>query len=525
MNDALRAKLNITITALIAFAIGLFAAASFDLTAPSIANNSPRDLTLQIGAPADWQADQGAQLPMTGFADIADRLTPAVVTVIVEQEIAAHAGNQQLPAPFREYFNDGPPRRVRGSGSGFVITEDGYIVTNNHVIAEASSITIRLADNREFTNVELVGRDPTTDVALLKIDADGLTPAALGSSEELRVGDWVLAIGSPGYGAMGGTGPLYSTVTAGIVSAKGRNIRILNRGENVQGEGANAVSNAIEDFIQTDAVINPGNSGGPLVNSRGEVIGINTAIASQSGRYEGYGFAVPIGLAREVIDDIIEYGEVRRAILGVEVHDVTARDMEYYQLDRVAGAVVDGFREDGPAGQAGVEIGDVIIEIDGEPVASVSDLQRKIRAREPGDRVVVEVVRFSDASRETITVELALADFGTAVEPSQIAEAPSRDVLGIDVAAIDSETRRSLDLPSDVEGVVIMDYDEYGAIGRTVFQPEGKVIQQINRRKIESVEDYEKALEGVEAGDVLGLIVYDPEARRPRPTTIQIPTN
>jgi hypothetical protein len=155
----------------------------------------------------------------------------------------------------------------------------------------------------------------------------------------------------------------------------------------------------------------------------------------------------------------------------------------------------------------------------------VSDLQRKIRAREPGDRVVVEVVRFSDASRETITVELALADFGTAVEPSQIAEAPSRDVLGIDVAAIDSETRRSLDLPSDVEGVVIMDYDEYGAIGRTVFQPEGKVIQQINRRKIESVEDYEKALEGVEAGDVLGLIVYDPEARRPRPTTIQIPTN
>ena len=518
--------MNITITALAAFAIGLFAAARFDLTPPSVASGGERELALQIGAPAEWQSDPAAHLPMAGFADIADRLTPAVVTVSVEQEIAAHAGNQQLPAPFREYFNDGAPRRVQGSGSGFVITADGYIVTNNHVVAEAAAITVRLADNREFADVELVGRDPTTDVALLKINADGLTPAPLGSSDDLRVGEWVLAIGSPGYGSGGaGPGPLRSTVTAGIVSAKGRNINILNRGENVQGEGANQVSNAIEDFIQTDAVINPGNSGGPLVNARGEVIGINTAIASQSGHYEGYGFAVPMGLAREVIDDIIEFGEVRRAILDVRVRDVSARDMDYYKLDRVAGAVVDGLSEDGPAGKAGVEIGDVIIGIEGEPVASVSDLQRKIRAMEPGDQVEVEVVRFADASHETLTIVLALAAFESSAQPDRLAEAPTRDILGIDVEAIDAETRRSLDLPGSVEGVVITDYDEYGAVGRTVFRPAGKVIQQINRRQIESIEDYEKALEGVEPGDVVGVIMYDPEARRQRPATIQIPAN
>mgnify|MGYP001819408854 FL=1 len=252
MNDALRTKLNMLLTAAVAFAIGLGIAARLDLTPPSMAGMAeypPLTLNVVESAPV-----QGDVLPQGGFSDIAERVTPAVVTIFVERTIAEHSREgRALPPAFEDFFQQQqPPQRVRGSGSGFIVSEDGYIITNNHVVEGAEAIEIQLSDRREFT-AQLVGRDPTTDVALLKLEANDLTPVTLGSSDATRVGEWVLAIGSPGFRGVG-AGPLTTTVTAGIVSAKGRNINIIGQ-EFVNRDEDNL---AIEDFIQTDAAINPG---------------------------------------------------------------------------------------------------------------------------------------------------------------------------------------------------------------------------------------------------------------------------
>ena len=353
MNDALRTKLNLLLTAAVAFAIGLGIAARLDLTPPSMARLAEYPpLTLNVVEPTPVQDEA---LPQSGFSDIAERVTPAVVTIFVERTIAEHSREgRALPPAWEDFLQEQPPQLIMGSGSGFIVSSDGYIITNNHVIESAEAIKIQLSDRREFT-AELVGRDPTTDVALLKLDADGLTPVTLGSSDATRVGEWVLAIGSPGFRGVGG--PLTTTVTAGIVSAKGRNINIIGQ----EFASRNQDNLAIEDFIQTDAAINPGNSGGPLVNIRGEVIGVNAAIASNNGANQGYGFAVPIDLVQEVVDDLVRFGEVRRALLGVTIQGVDDAEARYYELDEVAGAKVMGVNEDMAAANAGVRIGDVIV--------------------------------------------------------------------------------------------------------------------------------------------------------------------
>ena len=404
-----------------------------------------------------------------------------------------------------------------GSGSGFIVSEDGYIVTNNHVIEGADMIRVQLSDRREF-DATLIGRDPTTDVALLRVDASDLTPVTIGSSENTRVGEWVMAIGSPGF--RGTNGPLTTTVTAGIVSAKGRNINILGPGLQQSQEG----NLAIEDFIQTDAAINPGNSGGPLLNIRGEVIGVNAAIASRSGSNEGYGFAVPIDLVQEVVDDLVQYGEVRRALLGVSITSVDNTEAQYYELDEVAGAKVMGVSADMAAARAGIEIGDIIIEIDGERVGSVPDLQRKIRRHEPGETVRVTVIRRDDLERETLSVRLMDAGELNRAEQPRVVEAESEDPLGIEVEEITSEVRRALDLPRDLEGVVITSYDMYGAYARRAGRDlQGTVITSINRTPIRSLEDYREAVSDLQPGDVLGMDVYSPERATEVPLTIAIP--
>ncbi|MCK5489207.1 MAG: trypsin-like peptidase domain-containing protein, partial [Gemmatimonadetes bacterium] len=279
MNDALRSKLNLILIAALAFALGLGFAAKLDLTPRSFADGV---VDIQLGASDDQLQQLGSAGLSAGFAPVVEQIGPAVVTVRVERNgTTAHSNVPQLPEPFDEFFRQPRERGlVRGSGSGFIVSPNGYIVTNNHVVAGAERIDVELADRRTFVNVKLVGRDPDTDVALLKIDADDLPSIPFGSSVETRVGEWVLAIGSPGFSGGGGR-LLQTTVTAGIVSAKGRSINILAR----------ASAAAIEDFIQTDAAINPGNSGGPLVNVRGEVVGMNTAISSSTGFNQGYGFA------------------------------------------------------------------------------------------------------------------------------------------------------------------------------------------------------------------------------------------
>jgi len=516
MNDALRTKLNLMLTAAVAFAVGLGIAARLDLTPPGLArlaDNPPLNIHMVEPLPV-----QDGVLPLSGFSDIAERATPAVVTIFVERTVAEHAREgRALPPAFEDFFPQRPPTRVRGSGSGFIISEDGYVVTNNHVVEGAEVIEIQLSDRRQF-DARLVGRDPTTDVALLKLDVDHLTPVTLGSSDATRVGEWVLAIGSPGFRGVGG--PLLTTVTAGIVSAKGRSINIISQ----ELVNRNEDNLAIEDFIQTDAAINPGNSGGPLLNIRGEVIGVNAAIASNNGGNQGYGFAVPIDLVQEVIDDLVEYGEVRRALLGVTITAVDDTEARYYELEEVAGAKVMGVNEEMAAARAGILVGDIIVEVEGERVASVPDLQRKIRRHEPGETVDVTVIRRDDLKRETVGVRLMDAGDLNREDTPQVVETKSTDPLGIEVGDLSGDVRRALDLPRDVEGVVIESAEEYGPFARRLgANPSGTVITSINRKPIRNVADYNEAVKELEPGDVVGVDMYVPEAGAEVPVTIAIP--
>jgi len=515
MNDALRSKLNLLITAAVAFTIGLGLAARLDLMPRGFAigtENPPLDISVAHPVPV-----QDGILPLAGFSDIAEQVTPAVVTIFVEREILEHSEMRpSLPSPFEDFFRQQPPGLVRGSGSGFIISADGYIVTNNHVVENAGRIEVQLSDRRQY-DARLVGSDPTTDVALLKLEADKLTPAILGSSDATRVGEWVLAIGSPGFS--GQSGPLLTTVTAGIVSAKGRNINILEAPGGTDGGNL-----AIEDFIQTDAAINPGNSGGPLLNIRGEVIGVNAAIASSTGTYQGYGFAVPIDLVREVVEDLVEYGEVRRALLGVSIVGVDAADAQYYGLQEVAGAKVMGVNENQAADEAGIEVGDIIIAVNDETILSVPDLQRKIRTHDPGETVAVTVVRGEDFERERVQVRLMDAGDLENHQRPQVAAAGSADPLGIEVEDLTGEVRRALNLPSEVRGVVVASVERYGPFARRAGGgSRGMVITRINRRPVENVTEYRQALKDVKPGDVVGLDLYNPDGGARIPLTVPIP--
>ena len=342
------------------------------------------------------------------FAAVAQQVTPAVVSIHIEGERPASQRMPQVPdfPDLRQFgFPDmgaAPHRGNRGeqqqdnvihaSGSGFIVSPDGMILTNNHVVADANKVTVILSDRREF-NARVVGRDPTTDVAVIKIDGQNLPTVPLGNDETARVGDWVLAIGNP----LG----LDFTVTQGIISAKGRGLA-----------GLYDSPYAVVDNLQTDAPINPGNSGGPLVNVRGEVVGMNSAIASPTGSYAGYGFAIPVTLVKGVLDQIVQYGHVRRGILGLQLAEVTQKDA---QADRLAqggvaqirGALVAAFPQDGasPAKAAGIQKGDIIVNADGHDIDHVATLQRVIRNERPGDVVSLTLVR--QGAEKTIHVKLA----------------------------------------------------------------------------------------------------------------------
>ena len=303
------------------------------------------------------------------FKGVSSRVTPTVVFIEVEMPADGRMG----PA-LDDWHPRVQPRRFRRSaGSGVIISPRGYIVTNYHVVAGASSIRVLLNDKREF-DAEVIGEDPTTDLAVIQlIDADDLPVAALGDSDEIEVGEWVLAVGNPFR--------LTSTVTAGIVSALGRQVDIIED------------DFRIEDFIQTDAAINPGNSGGALVNLRGEVVGVATAIATESGSYEGYGFAVPVNLVTRVVTDLIAYGEVQRGYLGVEIRAVTAADADRMGLDRIAGVYVSKVADDGAAQRAGLRTGDVLLAINGQEIDAPNQFQSAIALRRPDEDIRLGVWR------------------------------------------------------------------------------------------------------------------------------------
>ena len=264
------------------------------------------------------------------------------------------------------------PRVVQGSGSGVIISSDGYIVTNNHVIDKAKEVKVSLNNNKEYL-AKLVGIDPTTDLAVLKIEAENLPALAFANSDEVRLGEWVLAVGNPFN--------LNSTVTAGIISARGRNINIIDN------------QSAIEAFIQTDAAVNPGNSGGALINTRGDLIGINTAISTRTGSYEGYGFAIPANIVRKVVDDLTKHGVVQRAYLGVNIADITPELAKEQGIKETQGVYVSGVTEDGAAAAAGIKKGDIVVQAGERSVKKMSELLEVIGSRRPGDKVSVVVLR------------------------------------------------------------------------------------------------------------------------------------
>ena len=416
------------------------------------------------------------------FRAAADRALPSLVYIAVES-----AANPTEPM-FR-FFGAEPPDES-GSGSGFIFDSDGYILTNNHVIEGASAVTVRLVDGREYP-ATVVGADPNSDVAVIRIEpreGEALPVAQFGDSEELRVGDWVLALGSPFQ--------LDFSVTAGIVSAKGRTAVL---------DEANQM--ALESFIQTDAAINPGNSGGPLVDLLGRVVGINTAIYSPNGVYAGYGFAIPISIAARVAQDLVEYGVVHRPQLGVSVGDVTADDAEYYELPRVAGALVRTISEDSPADRAGLQVGDVILGIDSAAVSNASQLIAMLAQRNPGDTIAVVFMR----GGRPLRVPIELSEFRTSerVVPPTTERVSRSSQPDFTVSPFDPRYAREVGYKG--EGGVIIRAVDSGSTAYDRGLRAGMILFALNEQPIRSVTDLERALGRVRRGEVISLRVYHPD--------------
>ena len=389
-----------------------------------------------------------------------------------------------------------------GGGSGFLVSHDGYILTNDHVVAGANEIRVYLRDGRYFI-AQVVGTDPTTDVAVIKIDQDGLPFLSLGRSADIRVGEWILAVGNPGFG--GSPSDLDYTVTAGIISAKGRPLRLIQSELERNPEFGQALSGyAIEDFIQTDAVINRGNSGGPMVNLRGQAVGINSAILSPSGTFAGYGFAIPMDLAARVMEDLIEFGRVRRAWLGVEIVPVAPEDQEYYNLPQVAGVLVQRVTEGGPAARAGLQQGDVLYSVDGTVVYQPNGLQNLIAQKRPREDVTVRIYR--EGSPRDLTVRLGEAPLTSVEQPEARPEAPAAEAkLGISVEELTPGLAQQLGY-SEAGGVIVTEVSPLGPAGRRGIR-RGEKILEINGEPVSSPDDVRSILRGVQEGAIVSLLL------------------
>lgn len=369
-----------------------------------------------------------------------------------------------------------------GSGSGVIVSSEGYIVTNNHVIENASEIEVILNDNSKYT-AKVVGTDPSTDIAILKIEGSGFQPIPLGNSDDLKVGEWVLAVGNPFN--------LTSTVTAGIVSAKARNINLLS-------DRSKQDVIPIESFIQTDAAVNPGNSGGALVNTKGELVGINTAIASQTGSYSGYSFAVPVNLVEKVMRDLIDYGIVQRGYLGVQINDITQEIKTKNNLPNTKGVFVAKVVEDGSADKAGIKDGDVILKIGTKEVNSVASLQEEIGKRRPGDKVSV-TVRTKKGEEEIKELILRNKEGETKLISKE--EISKNAALGATFTELTDKEKKELNISYGVK-IKSIQPGKLKSIGLT----EGMVISKVNNEPIESVEQLTTKLNGVNRGILLEIV-------------------
>jgi serine protease Do len=482
----------------LAFALGLAFASAFRL--PTRGEAAVRSVLQDTSRPVP-QAKAAVDLGES-FAAVAEHVKPAVV--YIKSERRERVSNRRLPPGFEDFFQvPRHPQIEQGSGSGFIVSQDGYILTNNHVVQGADRVTVRLYDNREF-EAKTVGTDPSTDVAVIKIQATGLPTVRMGDADSTKIGNWVLAIGNP-------LGENFTfTVTAGIVSAKGRLLA-----------GLNSSRYAIQDFIQTDAAINPGNSGGPLVNVRGEVIGINSAIASETGFYAGYGFAIPINLARTVMTQLIATGHVERAVIGVSIRAITPEDAENAKLQEIRGVVVNEFSppEDSPAKRAGILEGDVIIAVDGQNIESVAQLQQKIGFKKPGETVQVTVVR-EGGVKKTLPVKLAAAPTSQPEEVSSNDDAassrdsaPMEGKLGISVEPLSQENVRDPDLRQVMRsggGLIVSQVSPDGPAYQRLSDASTNypdIILKVNGKPTGSRAELRQILAGVKRGDIVTLTV------------------
>ncbi|MEN8117966.1 MAG: Do family serine endopeptidase [Bacteroidota bacterium] len=413
---------------------------------------------------ADYPADSEQKLPDLTFA--AEKSIHTVVHIMTQ---SVRDGRWSSGNPFIDEFfgfNRSEPQIRQGFGSGVILSDDGYIVTNNHVVKNAQNIRVVLNDKREF-DARLVGTDPSTDIALLKVDAEDLPYLTYGNSDNLRLGEWVLAVGNPFN--------LTSTVTAGIISSLGRNLRI------------NPDAMAIESFIQTDAAVNPGNSGGALVNQQGNLVGINTAIASRTGSYTGYSFAVPISIVKKVVDDLKEFGEVQRALLGVNIGDVNAERAEELNLERVEGVYVGGVTENSAAKEAGIKEKDVIISVGGEKTKTSAELQEKISQYRPGDDVNIVVLR--DNKKKQFTVTLRNKHGDTEIVRDNIT------VLGAELETISNREKENINIENGIK-IINLKKGKLKDSGLT----EGFIIVSVNKKPIYEVNDFKREIGNARGG-------------------------
>jgi serine protease Do len=432
------------------------------------------------------------------FRGVAKKVSPAVVFIQVEQEVAAQDPTQLSPpgSPFgdeffRHFFGE-PPRSQRprqapskrrsvGQGSGFIISPDGYILTNNHVVAKVDKVRVKTQDGREYT-AKVVGADPPSDLAVIKIDKSDLPFLDLGDSDRLEVGDWVLAVGNP-FG-------LSHTLTAGIVSAKGRNGIGLNDYEN---------------FIQTDAAINPGNSGGPLVDLDGEVVGINTAIFSRSGGYIGIGFAIPVNMARQIRDQLIEHGEVTRGRLGAYIQDLTTDLAESFGLKDTQGILVSEVMEGSSAEKAELRRGDVIRRVDGEKVSGAAELRNRIALTPPGTEVVLTVLRDGKEKKLTAVVGKLEGESGPATKPGKLPE------IGLGLQALTPELAERLGYQGE-KGVLIAAVAPNSPAADAGIE-RGGLIQEIDRQEVSDPDEAHRILMAAKGKTHLLLIRHGESTR------------
>ena len=403
------------------------------------------------------------------FTSAAERTVNAVVHIQTETV------HPQAMNPWFELFNQGMPHTMQSSGSGVIISPDGYVVTNNHVVEGATKIQLTLNDNRTL-EAEVIGADPAFDLALPKVEEDDLPFVSFGNSDDVKIGEWVLAVGNPFN--------LTSTVTAGIVSAKARNINILEYDPNRQ-------IFPVESFIQTDAAVNPGNSGGALVNTRGELVGINTAIASRTGSYSGYSFAVPSSIVQKVTHDLLEYGDVKRAYIGVSISDLNQELADRLGIDDVSGVYVRGLTPGGAAAEVGIEVGDIIKEVAGYDVDNVPELQERISTYRPGDEVEIIVKR----GNKNLAYDVVVRDRegNASIAPSTKVE--THMAMG---GLFEKPSTNDMNRLGISSGAKLSD-DQGGKFRRAGIK-EGFIITRIDKKSVTGPEDVTALLDSKEGG-------------------------